>query len=53
MIDGDEQDVLTGWRAIHKYTQRSKVCKNIKSKYNRRFRKRMKSALRDQQKELE
>lgn len=35
---GDEYDALTRARRFYKYLSRSKTCKAIKRKYNRRFR---------------
>jgi len=45
--DGDEQDVLTGWRYAYLYTRKPGVCKRVKKKYNKRFRKIIRKSLRE------
>lgn len=46
IIDGDEQDVFTGWRRCYGYTQAAGVCKAVKRKANRRERRRGKDEIR-------
>ncbi len=36
---GLEQDVFSAWRKLLCYTQKPRICKWVKSKYNKRMRK--------------
>lgn len=45
MKGGDEQDVFSRWRKVLCYTSRPGVCKSVKRKYNKRFRKASKQSL--------
>ncbi|WP_114906853.1 hypothetical protein [Ornithinimicrobium murale] len=38
IVNGDEQDVHTGWRKLYCYTQRAGVTRRIKTRTNRRER---------------
>ena len=44
-LKGIENDVLTGWRKVLCYTQKSRICKYAKTQYQRRFRKHLKNEL--------
>ena len=44
-ICSDEYDVLTPARKFYCYTDRSRVCKQVKKRYNKRFRKAAKERL--------
>jgi len=44
---GHEQDLLTGWRKMLCYAQKSRICKFAKRKYNRRLRQHLKKDTED------
>ena len=45
LIDGDEFDVVGGWRKWYCYLQRAGACKSIKKKLNKRARREAKHKL--------
>lgn len=42
LASGDEYDILTGARKLYKYTERPGVCRKVKTRASRRYRRQAK-----------